>query len=340
MNREAASLPPAAALWALSRPRLAPFVMMLPLVGYGWAHWDRALTAQQPASLLLVSLAWGLLSAGTLWLNANLDRDEGEVLLGRAVQPPPGIVAAGYTALLASVLLASLAAPLAGLAALSCAALAVAYSHPTLAWKGHPIGGPAVNLLGYGLLSPLAGWAVVGVAPNPRTLLMWPVCGFGVLAAYFVAQAFQGPEDRARGYRTLVATHGPGVTLTAARLCVAAGYAICGALALAGWLPRLCLIGLLTWPWVDRWLADWSRDPTGGHSGWATGFAWRLLRAGLVVLACVTVDHLRAIHSGGPVAGLATAAGRPTDRPALPPRELLRWEQQGRRDASAATPTP
>ena len=49
------------AWWHLSRPRMLPYVLMLVLAGYGWAHWDRALAAQRPDRLVLVLLAWSLL---------------------------------------------------------------------------------------------------------------------------------------------------------------------------------------------------------------------------------------------------------------------------------------
>ena len=49
----------------------------------------RALDWERPWSLLGVLAAWSWLNAGTLWLNAAVDRDEGEVLFGRSVKPPP-----------------------------------------------------------------------------------------------------------------------------------------------------------------------------------------------------------------------------------------------------------
>ena len=35
---------PCLALYALARPKLLPYVLLLTTAGYGWAHWDRALT--------------------------------------------------------------------------------------------------------------------------------------------------------------------------------------------------------------------------------------------------------------------------------------------------------
>lgn len=304
---------------------------MLPVVGFGWAHWDRALRLQGEAELGWVLGAWWALSAGTLWLNAALDRDEGEVLLGEAVEPPAGIERWAYAALLLSVLLALQATAIAAFAALVCAALAVAYSHPALAWKGHPVGGPAVNLVGYGLLSPLAGWSAVGVVPTPRTVGMWVVSGLGVLCCYFVAQAFQGEEDRARGYRTLVAVHGHRGALMAARTCLAGAYGVCVVYGLMGWLPRICLLAVPTWWAADDWLRRWTATIDGGDASWAAGFAKRLLLAGLVVVALVWGELRQAAAANQPVAGLGTVAGHPPDRPRLPPVALYLWElREGR----------
>src|SRR5687768_15497330 len=137
----------------------------MPLIGFGWACWSFAIDPPPGAvsSLLFVLAAWAALETGTLWLNAALDRDTGEVLFGKAVAVPPGITSFALAALAAAVALGFAAGPVPGGAALVCAILSLLYSWPPTAWKGHPLGGPFVNLVGYGLASPLAGWAAVGV---------------------------------------------------------------------------------------------------------------------------------------------------------------------------------
>jgi hypothetical protein len=318
------------ALVALARPRLLPYVLLLVLAGYAWAHWDRALVVRAPLGLLAVLVAWTLLHAGTLWLNALLDRDEGPVLMGATVRPPSGTAVAAYVALALAVVVASLASAGAGLACAACAVLAVAYSHPATAWKGHPLGGPLVNVVGYGLLSPLAGFAVVGVPADVRTLLVWPLGALGILGTYLAAQAFQQDEDRARGYRTLVATSGPAVVLGAAR--VAIGLAAAGGMALsaAGWLPRACVLGAVGWIAVDRYLAAWAREPGGGSEARARGFAARMLGAGVLGIVLAFASYAVDSFAGRPVAGLGTVRGHPPDRPLLPPLALCDWERRQR----------
>lgn len=304
-------------LWAhveLARPKLLPYVLTLVFVGFAWAHWDRALVLTGASDLPWVLAAWSLLHAGTLWLNAALDRDEGEVLFGRSVPVPDNVHRTGYAALLLSIPLAAAGDALSGLACAVCVLLAVAYSHPKLAWKGHPLGGPVVNVVGYGLLSPLAGWAVVDQSPNPRTVTVWLLCAFAIFGTYLAAQAFQGEEDARRGYRTLVATHGPKTVLTAARIAIA--IALLGGMALAawGWLPRICLFGVVGGWWVDSHLAAWSRQESGGDASWARRFTVRMLLCAILGIALALAQYTSDSIARKPVAGLGTASGHPPDR--------------------------
>lgn len=315
-------------LWLLARPGMAHYVGALTAVGYGWGLWDRALTERAFGQALTVFVAWMVLHAGTLWLNAALDRDEGEVMYGEAAEVPEGIVGWGYLALAVAIALAAWANPVSGLACLCCALLAVAYSHPRLCWKGHPVLGPMVNFVGYGLLSPLAGWATLEVAPNPRTAVVWVLGGIGVLGCYYAAQAFQQGEDAARGYRTLVVTHGPAVTIDAARLCIAVGFGGLVLMAAVGWLPRITLLTIPLWWRVEQWLVLWRGQPGGGTARWALVFGKRLQAAGWVMLLLTFGEYLRASVAEEPVAGLGTASGHPVDRPLLPPTQMRQWEAQ------------
>ncbi len=317
------------AWWALSRPRLAPFVVLLPFLGWAFAHWDRALPTQNAGAFAAVAFAWWWLHAGTLWLNAAVDRDEGEVLMGESVPVPPHTAGLGYLGLAISVVVAGLAHPVSGVAAGLCALVAVLYSHPATLWKAHPIGGPFVNWFGYGILSPLAGWATANVAINPRTAVLWGLGSLGILGAYFAAQAFQGEEDRARGYRTLVVTHGPRATLLAARTCLFVAFVGAIGLAAIGWIPRVCLLAALGWFVADRFFAQWMAEPDGGDESWARGLTNRLLLALVIGVGLAFGQYVVDSVEGRPVAGLGTVAGHPPDRPRLPPA-LMRIRDKAR----------
>jgi 4-hydroxybenzoate polyprenyltransferase len=312
-------------LFRLARPALLPFVLLLPIIGFGWACWSYAIDPPLDSvwRLLLVLPAWTALQTGTLWLNAALDRDCGETLFGHPVAVPAGITPFALAALLLAVLLAFGAGALPGVLALLCALLSLLYSAPLTAWKGHPLGGPLVNLLGYGLASPLAGWAVVGVPPDARSVIVWCLGASGVLGCYFAVQSFQRHEDEARGYRTLVVTHGPHGALLAARLCLGIGFAGGTLLAALGWLPRVCLVFLLVGLWLDRWLARWARQPDGGSERWARGLALRLFAGATLTIGLAYLEYLDDAYAGRPPAGQGTRRGVPSANPSTAPSPLL-----------------
>ncbi|MBN2798298.1 MAG: UbiA prenyltransferase family protein [Deltaproteobacteria bacterium] len=314
-------------LWVLARPAMLPYLWLLVLAGYGWAHWDRALTFRGGEGLVAVLLAWGALHAGTLWLNAGLDRDEGPVLFGEPVPVPRWIRTPGLVALALSVGLGAWAGCVEGVAAGIAAALAVLYSRPERPWKGHQVLGPLVNWVGYGLLSPLVGWAVVRVSPDPRTLLAWLFGSLGVLGVYFLAQVFQQEEDRARGYRTLVATHGPALTLAVGHLLLGAGVLGGVGLTALGWLPRVSLVLLPLGVWNSWGLWRWGQRLPDASPAEALAAVRRLLALALVALVVNLAWYAWECQGGGPVAGLATADGLPDDRPAWPPRAMRAWER-------------
>lgn len=297
-------------LLLLARPKGLMLIALIPSVGYGFALWERGSTIAAKyvlPDLLLLWLVWALGHAGSLWLNAVLDEDEGGVLLGRSVPVPKITGPAGYVALAASLALAYPLGWLTFACTAVCAALAVAYSHPRVALKGQPVGGPLVNGFGYGSLSPIAGWAAAGGVVTWRAALTLAFIVSFILGVYFAAQAFQAEEDRRRGYRTLVVTHGPRWTLVTARMCV--GLAAVGAslTAAVGAYPRLMLLTVPAWWWADRYLAAWSRAPDGGDAKMAGQWIARLSVGGLGVILAAYVDHLRALLDGTSPGGCGTA---------------------------------
>ncbi len=223
------------ALFALARPAMFPLLLVLPALGWGYAHWLWRLPVPHLVAFLPLVPAFALLHAGSLWLNAALDRDEAPVLFGApAAAPghlPRGLVGLALAALALAPLPAALADPDAGLSLLLCSVLAVLYSHPRTAWKGHLLLGPLVNALGYGLLAPLAGFQAVGLPGRPASLALLPLLPIGLMAPYFLAQVHQERADRAAGYRTLVALRGPRACVDAAILALS--LALAGGLALA-----------------------------------------------------------------------------------------------------------
>lgn len=296
-------------LWGLLRPAGLPWVAASPAVGYGLAHWGTALPPQHAWGLAACALAWAFLHAGTMWWNAALDRDEGPVLYGEALPVPPGLTRLGTLALMASVALASLAGTGAALCAAACALMALGYSHPRVAWKARAWAGPAINAVGYGVLSPLAGYAAVDVAFDLRTALLLLVSALSVLGAYFVAQAFQADEDRARGYRTLVATGGAAAALRAAHAAFRGSHLLALALAFGGWLPRPCLIAFPAVMALDLSLRRSLLDPETFDEPAARQMLLGALLVGLLFVIGACGAWIYEVAHGLPLAGLGTVAG-------------------------------
>lgn len=299
------------ALWQLGRPILVWHLLSMVLGGFGWGHWNRALQLRGASELGWVVLAWIALHFGTMWLNAAVDRDEGEVFFGEAVPVPESASTMSFVALALSVALAAQANPVAFVSTVICALLAVAYSHPALLWKGHPVLGPMVNVVGYGILTPTVGWSCVGVPLDPRTVAMVALTATAVLGAYCAAQAFQEDEDRARGYRTLVVTHGPRVCVDGAATLLGLSWIGVMVLAAVGWLPRPLLVASPLWLWVHQWFLRWREAPGGGSEAHARELARRVAYLTLVLFAITFGEYARESAMGLPLAGLGTASGHP-----------------------------
>jgi 4-hydroxybenzoate polyprenyltransferase len=302
------------ALFWLARPGGTALLLCVPAMGYGMALWGYALMPWRPVDLLGVLVAWALLSAGTLWLNAALDGEEGGAVFAPRTGHPAGLRGWGMGALAAAVLVAIRADRRAGIACGICAVLAVLYSHPKTAWKGHPVLGPLVNVAGYGVLSPLAGWFVAEVPMDFRTAAAFGSLALTVLGSTFAAQAFQREDDARRGYRTLVVTHGPATCLRAAHGLMRVSVVLVGALSVVGYYPRLCLVGLPAFWLADRWMFRWRGKPGGGVPSDAVGLLVRMLLGAVVLVVLAYADLVYTLLTGDdPPGGAGTAAGRTSE---------------------------
>lgn len=299
-------------LIALARPRGLLLVSLLPVLGYSWAYWDHGCEVadfRAVPRLLWLALLWGVPHVGTMWLNAALDKDDTATLYGEAAKVPPGIERWAYATLLFSLVAAFATNVGLALCVLACAVLSVLYSHPRTAWKGHAVLGPATNAIGYGVLSPLGGFLYAEMPPTWRGGVVLATSVPWMLTAYFAAQAFQEEEDRSRGYRTLVAVHGPVTTLRVTRICLWIALVASAGLAIVGAVPRIVLVPLPLFFFLDRYLVRWSAQPKGGDAAWAGRFFARLAGVALLVLVAVCVDYELAMRSQSLPGGLATIRG-------------------------------
>ncbi len=206
------------------------------------------------------------LNGGTLAINSAFDRDEGDV--GYLRDPPPipprlGLLA---FALMAAGQALSLLLPTGfQLAYASCFVLSVAYSVPPLRLKAVAGADWLINMVGFGTLTPYAGYAVTGRPLDlAHGLVLLAFCPL-FASLYPLTQLYQLEEDRARGDRTLALILGIRrsliialvMALVAFAMFVAAGYA-------AGWgigpddLARWAGLALAAITW-GRVLVPWFR---------------------------------------------------------------------------------
>lgn len=252
------------------------------LVAAGWGVRTR------PALLgWLVFVA--LLNGGTLAINSAFDQDEGDIgYLKAPPKPPKHLLAVSSTMLAASAVLGFLLPRSFALINLACVVMSLLYSIPPPRLKARAGWDLLINCLGFGLLTPLAGWALTG-RPFSGGILYISV-GFACLFAtlYPMTQIYQVEEDGRRGDRTLVIRLGVGRSLLLALVAAllahgcflfgirAAGHsALPMVLSLLGWL-----VLLLLWLWHWRTMSD-PQHEAGMY--WGLG-AWALTDLSILAL--------------------------------------------------------
>ena len=230
-----------------------------------------------------------LMNGGTLAINSAFDKDEGDIGYLKAPPQPPRHLLAFSSALLGAATLLGFLLPLPfALINLACVAMSVLYSVPPPRLKARAGWDLLINCIGFGLLTPLAGWALTG-RPFSRAILLASV-GFAFLFAtlYPMTQIYQVAEDSRRGDLTLVIRLGVGRSLVLALLAalIAHGCFLAAILAL-GRSPAYLLPSLLAWlavllPWLWGW-RTWTDPQHEAGMYWGLG-AWAVTDLSLLAL--------------------------------------------------------
>lgn len=242
-------------------------------------------------------LAWVVcLNGGTLAINSAFDQDEGDIAYLRSPPPPPAhlfafglslmLVGAAVTLTLPRVFRALYAV---------CFVLSLLYSVPPLRLKAVAGLDWVINMVGFGALTPWAGWAATGRDVTPAG--WWIIAGFGALfaALYPLTQLYQFEEDQRRGDRTFALVLGMQRSLDVALGAAAIAFA-CFVVAgrvrgLIAWQWGAVAVAALAWalvliPWRSTWatlsphrhqqgmhraLAAWAVTDVAVVLGWGSG---------------------------------------------------------------------
>ena len=234
-----------------------------------------------------------LMNGGTLAINSAFDQDEGDIgYLRQPPKPPRHLFRVSAAMLLLGLLLGLLLPPVFAWSNGLCVLMAFLYSVPPVRLKARAGWDILINGLGFGLLTPLAGWGLTG---RPVTMAFWAVSiGFAFLfgALYPLTQIYQIEEDRARGDHTLVIQLGETRSLALALILMIAAHAcfawgIRDLAASRGWLLAGLVPSVGGWsgvllPWLAHW-RQWSRERHEAGMYWALG-AWAVTDLSLLLL--------------------------------------------------------
>lgn len=245
------------------RPREWPIMAAHTALGYVLAVGLRGVSRGEHLSAALGALAlWVVcLNGGTLALNSVFDKDEGDIGYLTAPPPVPAHLLEVSVGLLVAGQAAAFALPLAfRLDYALCLVLSLLYSVPPFRCKAVAGVDWAINMWGFGTLTPFATWAATGrPLGGGHALVLLAFCPL-FAALYPLTQLYQLDEDRRRGDRTLAVRLGAGRSLALATGCMLVAFALfvgaarvlrTGAAALVLGIPLASWLAVLV-PWAAR----------------------------------------------------------------------------------------
>jgi 4-hydroxybenzoate polyprenyltransferase len=266
----------------LEWPIMSAHFLLGALLAAGWG-----LRARPSLLGWLVFVA--LMNGGTLAINSAFDKDDGDIGYLKAPPRPPEHLLGFSSALLGISTLLGFLLPLPfALINLACVIMSVLYSVPPPRLKARAGWDLLINCIGFGLLTPLAGWALTGL-PFSRAILLASI-GFGFLFAtlYPMTQIYQVAEDSRRGDRTLVIQLGVGRSLALALVAALIAHGcFLGGILVMGRAPLFLLPSLIAWlavllPWLRSWRARTEQQQEAGMY-WGLG-AWAVTDLSLLAL--------------------------------------------------------
>jgi 1,4-dihydroxy-2-naphthoate octaprenyltransferase len=187
-----------------------------------------------------------LLNSGCFAYNTYYDKDEGSIVW---LENPPRItknlLLFSVVLMLLGQLLSFLINPYFVIIYFIFFVLSISYSHPVIRFKSRPILGLLTNIIGYGVLTVLAGWIISERISSTRIFLMLILTSLSVVLAYTLHLLRHRKEDEKRGYTTFVMVLGRDNTFMFLIISCILGFFIALYMLINGFLRPLSTIGLL-----------------------------------------------------------------------------------------------
>jgi 4-hydroxybenzoate polyprenyltransferase len=278
------------------RPREWPIMLAHTTLGFVLAEGAANAAHGVRLGALVAGLAvWVvLLNGGTLAINSAFDNDVGDI--GYLDAPPPApthLALYGFALMLAGQAIAFTLPRGFAVAYALCFAMSLLYSVPPVRLKAVAGADWIINMLGFGALTPYAGWALTRIPVSEAGA--WAMAGFAPLfaALYPLTQLYQLDEDRARGDRTLALVLGvrPSLGVSLVAVLVAFGcFARAAHLSAGGAGPAYAAIALAAaaaaWLAVlTPWIIRAPSMPAGAHKRgmYAALVAWAVTDIAVVI---------------------------------------------------------
>jgi 4-hydroxybenzoate polyprenyltransferase len=276
------------------RPREWPIMIAHTTVGFVLAQGLGATLRGAHVGALAAGLfVWvALLNGGTLAINSAFDNDVGDIgYLDNPPPPPAHLALWGFALMLAGQGIALLLPRDFAIAYAICFAMSLLYSVPPARLKAVAGADWLINMIGFGTLTPYAGWALSAQPLTPAGA--WALGGFAPLfaALYPLTQLYQLDEDRLRGDRTLAIALGVRSSLAIALVAAAIAFA--------------CFAHAASIVTIASTASMAQRGPAGAIALSIAGCAWLAVLAQWIVRA---PSMLPAAHKRGMYSALAAWA--------------------------------
>lgn len=208
------------------------------------------------------------LNGGTLAINSAFDRDEGDIGYLKAPPPPPRHLALfSFLLMAAGQVMAFRLQRGFAIAYAICFGMSLLYSVPPVRLKAVAGLDWIINMVGFGTVTPWAGYVITGGHPTPAHQLV--LLSFTPLFAslYPLTQLYQFEEDQRRGDRTLALILGMKRSLQVAVMAAVVAFTMLfwaglvsgwrfsgeGALRWAGLTLAAGCWGWILWRWLARY---------------------------------------------------------------------------------------